>query len=194
MKTQMTVTLEQSSLAMREAMREGVRTHSFWYLIQGVLMAAAGVIAILHPVFASAALVGLLGWLMILAGVAQAVGLISARHAPHFWPQAISIVLFCIVGYLFLTHPAAGELTLASLLIVLFAVEGVSKVVFALTIRPLRNWFWVLASGVIGLVLAIYLAANFANAAVWLLGVLLGVGLISEGAAITLLAWASRRG
>ncbi len=193
MKTQMTVSLEASSLAMREAMREAVRSHSFWYLVQGVLMVAAGVIAFLHPVASSTALVVLLGWLMIFGGLVQAVGLISARHVPHFWLQAISIVLFCIVGYLFLTRSSASLLTLTSLFIVFFAVEGVSKIVFALTIRPLRNWVWVLASGIVGFLLAIYLGANAANVAVWLLGVLLGIALISEGAAIAMLAWASRR-
>lgn len=193
MKTHMTVTLEQSSLAMREAMREAVRTHSFWYLAQGVLMIAAGVLAILHPVASSTALVSLLGWLMVFGGAVQAVGLIGARHVPHFWLQAISVVLFCVVGYLFLTRSSASLVTLTSLLVLFFAAEGVSKIVFALTIRPLRNWVWVLASGVLGVGLAIYLGANMTNVAVWLLGMLLGIGLISEGAAITLLAWASRK-
>jgi uncharacterized membrane protein HdeD (DUF308 family) len=193
MKTTMTVTLEQSSLAMREAMREAVRTYSFWYLVQGILMVAAGVLAVLHPVASSTALVALLGWLMIFGGLVQAVGLIGARHVPHFWLQAISVVLFCAVGFLFLTRPSASLVTLTSLLVVFFAAEGVSKIVFALTIRPLRGWIWVLASGVLGFVLALYLGANMANVALWLLGVLLGVGLITEGAAITMLAWASRR-
>jgi uncharacterized membrane protein HdeD (DUF308 family) len=193
MKTNMSVTLEQSSLAMREAMREAVRTHSFWYLVQGVLMVAAGVIAVLHPVASSTALVALLGWLMVFGGLVQAVGLIGARHMPHFWLQAISVTLFCVVGLLFLTRTSASLLTLTSLLVLFFAAEGVSKIVFALTIRPLRNWVWVLASGALGLALAIYLGANMTSVAVWLLGVLLGIGLISEGAAITMLAWASRK-
>lgn len=193
MKTQMTVTAEQAVLAMREATREAVRRHSFLYLAQGALMIAAGVLALLHPVATSAALVSLLGWLMIFGGVVQTVGLLSARYVPHFWLQAISTVLFCIVGYLFLTRSDTSLVTLTSLLIVLFAVEGVAKIVFALTIRPLRNWFWVLLSGLIGLALAIYLGANVANIAVWFLGLLLGITLISEGVAIMMLAWPSRK-
>jgi uncharacterized membrane protein HdeD (DUF308 family) len=193
MKANVTLSLEQSSLAMREAMRETVRTHSFWYVAQGVLMIAAGAVAVIHPVATTAALVILLGWLMIFGGLVQAVGLISARHLPHFWLQAISVVLFCVVGFLFLMRPDASLLTLTSLLIVFFAAEGVAKIVFALTIRPLRNWMWVLASGILGLGLAIYLGAQMTSVAVWFLGVLLGIGLISEGAAITMLAWASRR-
>ena len=65
-----------------------------------------------------------------------------------------------IVGVLFVRHPGEGLLTLTLLLIVFFMVEGISKVIFALTIRPFPNWGWVLASGVIGILLAFYLVGQ----------------------------------
>jgi uncharacterized membrane protein HdeD (DUF308 family) len=78
-------------------------------------------------------------------------------------------------------------------LIVFFMVEGFAKLVFALTIRPLPNWGWVLASGIIGILLSFYLLANLTTTAVWLLGVLLGIQLICEGVALSSLAWQVRR-
>ena len=75
------------------------------------------------------------------------------------------------------------------LLIVFFMMEGISKVVFALTIRPFPNWGWVLASGLVGILLALILWANLPITAVWLIGFLLGFNLISVGAAIAYLAW-----
>ena len=72
-------------------------------------------------------------------------------------------------------------------------VEGISKVIFALTIRPYPNWGWVLGSGIVGILLAFYLWASIPVAAVWLLGVLLGIELICEGAALTHLAWQARK-
>ena len=71
-------------------------------------------------------------------------------------------------------------------------VEGVSKVIFALTIRPFPVWGWVLASGLIGILLAVYLWSSMPVAAAWVLGVLLGILLISEGLALTNLAWRVR--
>jgi uncharacterized membrane protein HdeD (DUF308 family) len=68
--------------------------------------------------------------------------------------------LSVIVGVLFLGHPGEGLLTLTLLLIVFFMVEGISKLIFALTIRPFfPNWGWVLASGIIGILLSFYLWA-----------------------------------
>jgi len=63
------------------------------------------------------------------------------------------------------------------------------RFVFALTIRPFPNWGWVLASGLVGILLALILWANLPVTAVWLIGLLLGINLISVGAAIAYLAW-----
>ena len=84
-------------------------------------------------------------------------------------------------------------MTIALLLIVFFMIEGISKVVFVLTIRPFPNWGWVLASGLVGIVLALILWANLPVTALWLIGVLLGINLISVGAAIGYLAWQVRQ-
>jgi uncharacterized membrane protein HdeD (DUF308 family) len=101
--------------------------------------------------------------------------------------------LFILVGSLFLRNPGEGLLTLTLLLIVFFMVEGISKVIFALTIRPFPNWGWVLGSGIVGILLAFYLWASIPVTAVWLLGVLLGIELICEGVALTHLAWQARK-
>ena len=103
------------------------------------------------------------------------------------------VALFVIVGVLFLRNPGESLVTLTLLLIVLFLVEGISKVIFALTIRPLPNWGWVLGSGIIGILLAFYLWASIPVTAVWLIGVLLGIELICEGAALGYLAWQVRK-
>ncbi len=113
----------------------------------------AGILAIIYPVFSSAAVIVLLGWLLIISGLLQGLSLIGARHVPHFWLQLISVILALLIGFLFLRDPAQGMMTITLLLIVFFMIEGISKVVFALTIRPFPNWGWVLASGLVGILL-----------------------------------------
>jgi uncharacterized membrane protein HdeD (DUF308 family) len=174
-------------------MRDTVKRYSLWYLIQGILLIAAGMLAIIYPVISSAAVVILLGWLLIISGVVQGLSLIGAGQVPHFWLQLISVILAVLIGCLFLRDPAQGMATITLLLIVFFMIEGISKVVFALTIRPFRNWGWVLASGLVGIVLALILWANLPVTALWLIGVLLGINLISVGAAIAYLAWQVRQ-
>src|SRR5215210_1021997 len=60
----MALSLDAAAEVFREAMRDTVQRYSLWYLIQGVLLIAAGVLAIIYPVLSSAAVVVLLGWLL----------------------------------------------------------------------------------------------------------------------------------
>jgi uncharacterized membrane protein HdeD (DUF308 family) len=189
----MAMSLDAAAEVFRQAMRETVKRYSLWYLIQGIVLIAAGVLAIIYPVLSSVAVVILLGWLLIISGIAQGISLLGARHVPHFWLQLVSVILALLIGFLFLRDPAQGLLTVTLLLIVFFMIEGISKVVFALTIRPFPNWGWLLASGLVGIVLSLILWASLPVTALWLVGLLLGIQLISVGAALTQLAWQVRK-
>jgi uncharacterized membrane protein HdeD (DUF308 family) len=101
-------------------------------------------------------------------------------------------VLAILIGILLLRNPNAGLLVMTVLLIVFFVVEGVSKVVFAMNIRPFDGWLWVLLAGVISILLGAYLWANMPVSSEWVLGVLLGIQLLVEGAALAYLAWRVR--
>ncbi|MCL5779329.1 HdeD family acid-resistance protein [Limibaculum sp. FT325] len=187
------LSLDEAAAAMRAAMRETIRRNSTWYLIQAALMVIAGVAAILAPLVASTFLVVFLGWTLVAVGAVQLMGLIGADKVPHFWLQLVSVILAMIIGFLFLRDPAAGIETLGLLLIVFLMVQGMARVVFSLTIRPLPNWGFVLASGMLGILLSLFLIANPVLSVV-VLGLLIGFQLLGEGLALGYLAWHARKG
>ena len=189
----MSMSIDAAAQVMRETMREKVKRHSLWYLFQGALMVVAGILAIAHPAMSSVALVIFFGWLLIISGIAQGISLIDARSVPHFWLQLVSVALFIIIGALFLRNPAESVVTLTLLLIVFLMVEGISKIIFSLTIRPFPNWGWILISGIISVLLSFYLWSSMPVTAVLFLGTLLGISLISEGVALGYLAWRVRQ-
>jgi uncharacterized membrane protein HdeD (DUF308 family) len=188
----MAISMDEAAAALREAMRETVKRYSLWYLIQGVLLVAAGVLALVYPFIASVTVVFLLAWILIASGVLQGIGLIGASNVPHYWLQLISAVLAILIGVILLSSPDSGLLIMTVLLIVYFMVEGIAKVIFALTIRPFPHWGWVLGSGLVGILLALILWANMPLSSDWLLGLMLGILLVCEGAALTYLAWQVR--
>jgi uncharacterized membrane protein HdeD (DUF308 family) len=141
----------------------------------------------------SLGLVALLGWLLILSGIVQIVSLVGATQVPYFWLQLVTISIEILVGYLLVSNPAAGLLTITYLMLVLFLVSGITRVVFALMIRPMDDWLWMLGSGLVAIVCALVLFANLPEAASWLLGVLLGIELIAMGGALAFLAWRIRQ-
>jgi hypothetical protein len=62
----MSMSLEAAAQAMREAMRETVKRHSLWYLMQGILMVLGGILALIYPLVSSVAVVLFLGWVCFL--------------------------------------------------------------------------------------------------------------------------------
>lgn len=134
----------------------------------------------------------MLGWLLIISGILQGVGLIGAREVPYFWFELISAVLAIVIGLLLLRHTDAGMLFFSVLFLIYFMIEGVAKVIFGFTIT-FPNWGWVLFSGLLGIALALYLWANLSTVSEWMLGVLLGILLVVEGTALSSLAWRVRR-
>ena len=186
------MTLDAAAEAMREATRKTVRSGSLLYLIQGILLVIAGVLALVYPLMTNVAVAVFLGWMLLLSGLFQAVSLIGGGKTPGFWLQLISAALSVIVGVLFLRNPAVAVGTLVMLMSVFFLIEGISKTVFSLTIRPFPNWGWVLASGILGILIAFWLLAN-PGMSLLLLGILIGVQLIAEGIALASMAWTVRK-
>src|ERR1700739_4782071 len=76
-KEAMSISLEAAAQAYRDAMRETVQRFSLWYLIEGVLLVVAGILAVVFPVVSSAAAVIMLGWLLIVSGIVQGISLIG---------------------------------------------------------------------------------------------------------------------
>ena len=88
----------------------------------------------------------------------------------RFVASAILILFFRqTCPLLFLRDPAQGLLTITLLLIIFFMIEGISKVVFSLTVQPFPNWGRVLASGVVGMLLSAVLWASLPVTALWLI-------------------------
>jgi uncharacterized membrane protein HdeD (DUF308 family) len=187
------ISLESASQVMREAMREAIKRYSIWYIVQGALMMLAGAFAFAYPILPSSAVPLLLGWLLIISGVAQGTSLIGARNVPHFWVQVLSVAVSLIIGLMFLRIPGERLFLLTVLLIVYFITEGISKLILALTIRPLPGWQWVLASGLLGIMAAILTWSKLPVTAIWILCPLLGILLLGQGAAIGYLAWRARK-
>jgi uncharacterized membrane protein HdeD (DUF308 family) len=186
-----TLLADEAHAATRNAMRNAVAQHRVLFLIQAIFMVIAGVGALVYPLFTTLALSLFLGWILIASGIVQAIGLFAAGRAPNFWLSLISAALAIVVGVILVRNPALAVGTLALLLVVYFVVEGVAKIAFALTVRPLRHWGLVLLSGVLGVAIGVFLMFNPALT-LWVLGLLVGFHLLAEGLALVWLVWESR--
>lgn len=187
-----TLSLDAAVAESRAHVAKVVRRNTGLFLVQAVLMVIAGIVALGYPLVTTIAVTLFLGWMLIFSGIVQAITLVANSRLPHFWLQLVSAVLSIVVGVLFIRNPGVAVTTLALLLVIYFIVEGISKVVLAISVRPLSNWGWILVSGLVGIVLGVWLMMNPAMSIVFL-GLFIGIQLIAEGIAIGWMAWSLRK-
>jgi hypothetical protein len=108
------------------------------------------------------------------------------------WSLGIG-VLSLLVGVVLVADPLAGAIPLTLLVAVLFLATGVAKTMFALALRPASGWVWVLASGLVSVVLGVMILAGLPATATTILGLLLGIELVSNGVLFLFVALGLRR-
>ena len=162
-------------------------------IILGIVTVIAGFFAILNPLAGSIAVTLLTGWSFLLIGVLQIIAVFRETDwGARIWSLLLA-VLAILAGISLLGNPLAGVISLTYLLAILFIVSGVFKIIASFGMQP-GNWkCLVLLSGVLSLGLGILIFANFSEAALTTLGLLLGIQLISDGASMLGLAFAARQ-
>jgi uncharacterized membrane protein HdeD (DUF308 family) len=175
---------------LQQAVAQSIRDHWVLFLVEGVILVILGVLAIVIPPIATLAVTILIGWLFIISGVVGLVTTFMARQAPGFWWSLLSAVLAIAAGLVLLIWPLGGVLTLTLLLIVFFTIEGVLTIMYALEHKKELSgrWGWMLASGIVDLVLAAIIFAGLPGTAAWAIGLLVGINLLFGGASIIAMA------
>ncbi len=171
-----------------------VRRHWGLFLSEGIALVILGVLALLAPMVASVAATVLFGWLLLLSGIVGLIATVRARHAPGFWWSLLSAFIGIVAGVLLLGWPLLGTLSLTAVLIAFLLAEGAVSVLYALEHRNALSgrWGWMLASGIIDIVLGALLLIGLPGTALWALGLLLGINLIFGGWALIFMALHAR--
>src|SRR5689334_12374483 len=153
-----------------------------WSTLGAVLMIVAGVLAIFLPLTISVGLVILLSWLLIISGIGH---LIAAFRFKTFgsnmvW-ELIQAVVAIWVGFYMRFHPMMGLATLTLALAIFFLVSGCSEFVLYFQNRSLPNSGLLLLSAVVNIVLFFLIWMHWPANSLWLIGMLVGIDLITIG-------------
>jgi uncharacterized membrane protein HdeD (DUF308 family) len=187
------------SQADTDQLRRGVLAslHEHWrfYLIEGIILIALGAAAIIVPPIATLTVTIFAGWLFLISGLVGLFMTFRTRGVPGFWWSLFSAVLAVVVGFLLIARPISGAFSLTLLLITFFVIEGVLSVMFALDHRRELPgaWGWMLASGIVDLVLATIILAGLPGTAAWAIGLLVGINLTFGGVGLVAMALQARK-
>jgi uncharacterized membrane protein HdeD (DUF308 family) len=162
--------------------------HEHWrlFLIEGIILVVLGLAAIVIPPIATLAVELLFGWLFLISGIVGGITTFMMRQAPGFWWSLVSAILAIAVGVMLLLWPLSGVLTLTLVLVAFFIIEGVASIMFALEHKRelTGRWGWMLASGIIDLILAAVIIVGLPVTAAWALGLLVGINMVFGGTAL----------
>lgn len=157
-------------------------------IFEGIIFAILGCLAIALPQFFTIAIELLVGWLFVIAGIVLFIRSFQISGDSGFWPTLISAILNIIIGILLLIYPLAGVLSLTMLLIAFFILDGIAKIYLSFQWKPIKNWGWLLVSGILSLVLAALLIGGWPGTAAWAIGLLVGINMLFSGISFIALA------
>lgn len=177
----MSTELEQRPLVAE--LRHGLsalRGNWLWFVLLGIALVVLGTIALGSVAIASLAVAAAFGMLLVLGGLAEAVGAFWCRGWSGIFLHLLSGVLSVVVGVLFLRAPIGALAALTLLLACFLMAGGTFKIVAALSYR-FAAWGWPLASGVIDLLLGIMIWSEWPASALWVIGLFVGINLLFRG-------------
>ena len=165
--------------------REVFGNVSTWCLVMGGVLAVLGGLALASPWAASTVVDVFCGVTLIAAGVSQLAMTAFTFTWRGFWVTLLCGALSAVAGTGMLVLPKAGIEALVVFLGLILLFEAVAKLTAATTMRSELGrefpWGWLLFDGLVTGVLAGLLLTTKPAAAGILLGVFVGVNLLSSG-------------
>jgi len=178
---------------MADSVTVGGPRATAWSIALSVLMIVAGLLAIGLPVVAGIAVTAVVGWLLIVSGALHlAYAWRAGRAGAVVWEILLGLA-YGAIGFYLLARPVAGLASLTFAVAIYLFAEGVLEFILSFQLRPAPGTGWLLADGIITLVLAVMIWSTWPSSAAWVIGTLVGISMFFSGITRLMLSLAVRR-
>lgn len=127
------------------------------FLLRGIVALALAACCLMSPASTASALVYIVAAYFIIAGVVSIIAGFSFTGIGSWWLFIISGAVQAFLGFLMLSQPGMGPLTLAYLFAVWMIMTGVTEISSAIALRNvISNEFWWILLGIITLAAGAY--------------------------------------
>ena len=89
--------------------------------------------------------------------------------------------LTAVAGIYMMSEPGVALVTMGVFLAMYFAVTGIVEIIYALRLKPVQGWGWLLFGGIVSLLLGIMMWRQMPFSGAWAIGVLVGIRLLMSG-------------
>lgn len=158
-----------------------LRDNRGWLIALGIALILLGAIAFAHLFAASIATVYYLGMLMFIGGVAQLVMAFRVKTWGRSIFLVVAAILYGLAGVFAFVNPLLASTVMTLLLAVSLIASGVFRIIVAVQERQREGWGWILAMGILTIVVALMVLAGWPVNSLWILGLFLATDLIAQG-------------
>jgi uncharacterized membrane protein HdeD (DUF308 family) len=151
-------------------------------VLTGGILLGTGVVVLADVAVASVISVLFLGWTLIIGGVLGIVVSLFQIRRSGFWIGMLGGVLALVAGLVFIRNPETTLLALSLAIGAVMLINGIFRLVAAVQHREAR--VAMVFSGLVSLLLGILVFTQWPTSALWLVGTLLGIQLLVDGAAL----------
>jgi uncharacterized membrane protein HdeD (DUF308 family) len=170
-----------------------IKKASGWLIGMAVVFILLGMLAIIEPGIAGLAVTILVGWLLILGGVAHLIAAFGGGGAGRVIWQVLIGTLYILGGVYFLAHPLLALGTLTLLLAVIILMEAAFEIIAYFRTRGQGGSGWLLVNALITLLLGGLIWFHWPSSSVWAIGTLVGVNLLMTGISRLMFGLAARK-
>jgi len=177
-----------------QSITDDVKKRSAWSIAMGTLTAVLGVFLVIYPFTTAMITTVLLGWILVLVGIAQFVFALHTHTVGNFFLKVLLGILYAVAGIALAFLPIEGVIVLTGVLGTLLLIQAGMLTVTAFQMKPLDGWGWFLADAIASLLLGILIFVKWPNSSMWAIGTLVGVAVLVGGISRIMLAAKIRSG
>jgi len=170
-----------------------IKRHAGVGTVVGVLVAIAGILALLAPLAAGLSVAVAVGVLLLVSGLSRIFLAFKMGSFGHGLLMFVIGAMSVFAGGYMLARPAMALATITLVLAAYFIVDGIFEIIWAFRLRPIKGWGWTLFSGVVALALGVMIWRQFPVSGIWAVGTLAGIHLIFGGSSVASVCGAARR-
>lgn len=160
---------------------DGIRSNAKTARWVGIFLVIAGIVSLFAPLAAGAALATMVGLLLAFGGISLLVLAFRAGSFGHGMVVFLVGALTAVAGIYMMSEPGVALVTMGVFLAMYFAVTGIVEIIYALRLKPVQGWGWLLFGGIVSLLLGIMMWRQMPLSGAWAIGVLVGIRLLMSG-------------
>lgn len=158
----------------------------------GILFIVLGMIGIAGQVLFSFVTINVLGAFLIIGGGLQFVHAIRSTGWKSVGVQVVLALLYIAAGLFTWVFPIPALEAITLWLAAIFFITGFLRLVSAFQHRHFREWFWLVLSSAISILMGVLIMNGYPASSLWLPGLLIAIELVLQGWSMLFIGIAAR--